>query len=187
MELRLSAAFGRTFKFENAPGKTALVLAGLLLVLPLNLAIVMGALLYRAMYEGFGSRLGRSKAVEPKTILISGGKMSKALQLARSFYFAGHRVVLVDSPKYWLTGHRFSRCVDRFYTVPAPAHPTYASALLRIVEREGVNLYVPVCSPIASLYDSRAMTLLASHCDVIHVNPDTISLLDDKYRFFSAG
>ena len=47
--------------------------------------------------------------------------MTKALQLARSFHAAGHRVILVESAKYRLTGHRFSRAVDRFYAVPKPA------------------------------------------------------------------
>ena len=37
------------------------------------------------------------QAAAPGTILISGGKMTKALQLARSFHRAGHRVVLVES------------------------------------------------------------------------------------------
>ena len=50
---------------------------------------------------------------EPRTVLVSGGKMTKALQLARSFHRAGHRVVLVESRKYRFTGHRFSRAVDR--------------------------------------------------------------------------
>ncbi len=46
--------------------------------------------------------------------------MTKALQLCRSFHAAGHRVLLVESPKYRLTGHRFSRAVDAFHTVPDP-------------------------------------------------------------------
>ena len=71
---------------------------------------------------------------------------------------AGHRVVLVESAKYRLTGHRFSRAVDRFHTVPeAAVDPDYAQrAGCDIVRAEGVDVYVPVCSPAASYYDALA-------------------------------
>ncbi len=58
-----------------------------------------------------------------RTVLITGGKMTKALQLARSFHRAGHRVILTETAKYRFTGHRFSRAVDAFYCVPEPADP----------------------------------------------------------------
>jgi hypothetical protein len=116
-------------------------------------------------------------------VMISGGKMTKALALARAFHRDGHRVVLVESARYRLTGHRFSRCVDRFRTIPEPTDPGYAAALLRIVRDEGVDLYVPVCSPVSSVADAHAAPLLAEHCEVLHVGPDVIGLLDDKDRF----
>ncbi len=158
--------------------RTIATLAGLTALLPLNAALVLGAL-------AVGTVMTRRQpaTADKKTVLVSGGKMTKALQLARSFHAAGHRVVLVDSHRYWLTGHRFSCAVDRFYTVPAPDAPDYADALLAIVKREQVDTYVPVCSPKASLYDSLAMRSLSSHCEVLHVAPDMIEKLDDKYQF----
>ena len=63
--------------------------------------------------------------------------MTKALHLARAFHRAGHRVILVEGEKYRLTGHRFSRAVDRFYTVPPSGDPGYASALVDIVAPRG--------------------------------------------------
>ena len=59
-------------------------------------------------------------------------------------------MVLVESRKYRFTGHRFSRAVAAFHTVPEPDDPGYAAALLAIVRHEGVDVYVPVCSPAAS-------------------------------------
>jgi predicted ATP-grasp superfamily ATP-dependent carboligase len=109
--------------------------------------------------------------------------MTKALQLARSFHAAGHRVVLIESRKYWLTAHRFSRSVDRFHAMPSPESPEYVEALVAIIEREGVDVYVPVCSPVASLFDSKAMPRLSRYCEVIHVGPETIDQLDDKFAF----
>ena len=87
-------------------------------ILPVNLALVFIALCSGALRQMFQPRPPRAALLQRKSILISGGKMSKALQLARFFHDAGHRVVLIESHSYWLTGHRFSRAVDKFYTVP---------------------------------------------------------------------
>jgi predicted ATP-grasp superfamily ATP-dependent carboligase len=167
---------------QSSALKTVATLSLLLLVLPFNLALTAIALLRAAIV-----RLPRAAAVQAKTILVSGGKMTKALQLARSFHRAGHRVILIESHKYWLTGHRFSRAVDRFYTVPNPDAPDYIDALLKIVHSEGVDVYVPVCSPVASYYDALAKQSLSPHCEVMHVDPQRVQQLDDKYAFATAA
>jgi predicted ATP-grasp superfamily ATP-dependent carboligase len=156
-------------------------LALLQLALPANLAVTALALV-----------AGRSPEVRPsytvsRTVLLSGGKMTKALALARSFHAAGHRVVLVESARYRLTGHRFSRAVDAFHTVPEATDPDYAAALLEIVRAEGVDVYVPVCSPDSSRADAAAKELLAPHCEVLHPDPDVLRTLDDKDRFAAAA
>nr|WP_269327756.1 hypothetical protein [Kineosporia mesophila] len=122
-------------------------------------------------------------AARPRTVMISGGKMTKALHLARSFHAAGHRVILLEQARYRFTGHRFSGAVDEFRVVPEPADPHYAQALLDIVLQEAVDVYVPVCSPAASLYDALAKPLLIPHCEVLHSDADLIRLLDDKHAF----
>jgi hypothetical protein len=158
--------------------RTAGVLLLLLLALPFNLALTLGALIRSFFIEGSGPA-----SREGKTILVSGGKMTKALQLARSFHAAGHRVILVESARYRLTGHRFSRAVDRFRVVPKPDAPGYSDALLAIVRSEHVDVYVPVCSPVASYYDALAKIMLAPHCEVLHEDAEMIGALDDKYEF----
>jgi carbamoylphosphate synthase large subunit len=158
--------------------RTVGALALLSLALPLNLAVTGAALIVSSLVG-----TSRQTATEPKTIMISGGKMTKALQLARSFHAAGHRVLLIESRKYRLTGHRFSRAVDRFYTVPAPQSPDYVDALVDIVRKERVDVYVPVCSPAASYHDALAKPVLSQYCEVIHGDPDTIRGVDDKFDF----
>jgi hypothetical protein len=160
--------------------KTLGALALLQIALPANLLVTAAATLRSLLVAA-----PRRRAVEPKTILLSGGKMTKALQLARSFHRAGHRVILVESAKYRLTGHRFSRNVDRFHTVPDPQSPEYAPALLDIVTTEDVDVYVPVCSPVASYYDALAAPLLAPHCEVLHLDAETVRALDDKHEFMT--
>ncbi len=82
--------------------------------------------------------------------------MTKALQLARSFHRAGHRVILAETAKYRFTGHRFSRAVDAFYCIPEPTDPAYDAALYEIVRYEAVDNFIPVSSPVASVHDARA-------------------------------
>jgi predicted ATP-grasp superfamily ATP-dependent carboligase len=150
--------------------------------LPLNLAITSFALLRRSV-----RRRRKPVASDSKTILISGGKMTKALHLARAFHRAGHRVILIEAEKYRLTGHRFSGAVDRFYTVPPSGDPGYPSALVEIVRREAVDVYVPVCSPASAVHDALAKAQLGEYCEVLHPDPITVTMLDDKSAFSTAA
>jgi len=46
-----------------------------------------------------------------------------------------------------------------------------------------VDVFVPVSSPVGSLFDAHAMPHLPARCEVIHVGPDLIEQLDDKHAF----
>lgn len=174
----MAARDGLTRESTVAAARTIAALALLHCALPANVALTGVALIRNALTHP--TPASTSKGL---TILLSGGKMTKALHLARSFHAAGHRVILVESRRYWMTGHRFSRAVDRFYTVPECDDPGYAEALRQIVVREGVDVYVPVCSPASSYYDALAAAMLAPHCEVLHASADLIETLDDKERF----
>ncbi|WGV24426.1 ATP-grasp domain-containing protein [Halotia branconii] len=152
----------------------------LLLALPINAAIVVISLLWDIILRPFQRS---TQAANPKNILISGGKMTKALQLARSFHAAGHRVILLETDKYWLSGHQFSQAVDKFYTVPAPQKnsESYIQALENIIKQENIDVYVPVTSPVGSYYDSLAKPVLSQYCEVFHFDADVTQMLDDKF------
>lgn len=155
----------------------------LAIAFPFNLTVVLGALLWHLI-----SQLWLKPTVKtpnPKNIMLTGGKMTKALQLARSFSAVGHRVVLVETDKYWLVGHRFSRSVDRFYTIPTPVQNPegYTQALLEIAKQEHIDVYVPVCSPVQSYYDSLAKSVLSSCCEVFHCDAEVTQMLDNKFAF----
>ena len=168
-------------KDANA-ARTVAALAGLLLTLPVDLVVVGAAFAGRRK-----DPLAHRTIGAPQTVLITGGKMTKALQLARSFHSAGHRVVLVESAKYRFTGHRFSRAVDAFHCVPEPTAAGYAEALREIAILERVDVFVPVSSPAASIHDARAGELLRDLCDVVHGDVETVHLLDDKSEFSKAA
>ncbi len=176
----------------------------LLLLLPLNIGLILSSVALNILYErvdGKKSELEQKvlqqgtvfeatqvkEQVEQKRVLITGAKMTKALQLARSFYRDGHEVYLVETHKYWLSGHRFSKAVKRFFTVPVPEEDSdgYSQALVNIAKEHNIDLFVPVSSPIASYYDSLAKVALAPYCESLHLDPEETALLDDKYAFCS--
>ena len=158
--------------------KTTAALLALKAVLPVNLVWTAGALVRARLISA-----DPAPAVPAKTVLISGGKMTKALALARAFHRSGHRVVLVEASKYRLTGHRFSTAVAAFHTVPAPTDPGYAQAVANIVRAEKVDVYVPVCAPAASYPDALAAQLIAPYCETVHGTPEQVRALDDKFAF----
>ncbi|MEO0846547.1 MAG: ATP-grasp enzyme, partial [Cyanobacteria bacterium J06648_1] len=135
-----------SFIFE---GGTAIIknlgtLILLLLLLPFNLL----AVLLTAIKGLFARRPDLTGVTEKKSILITGAKMTKALQLARSFHRDGHNVYLVETHKYWLSGHRFSRAVKGFFTVPVPEKEpeAYCQALVAIAQQKQIDLFIPVSS-----------------------------------------
>jgi len=153
------------------------------ILLPFNLAIVLISLLWQIVSNPLQRK--QNSPTDTKRILLTGGKMTKALQLARSFHAAGHEVFLVESHKYWLSGHRFSKAVKRFYTIPAPEKDPegYCQQLLEIVKRDNIDVFIPVSSPIASYYDSLAKSFLSPECEVIHFDAEVTKTLDDKFAF----
>ena len=163
--------------------KNIATLGLLLLALPFNALIVTFSLVLQRF--GIKSKNIDSEAVEPKNILISGGKMTKALQLARSFHAAGHRVVLIETHKYWLSGHRFSNAVDKFYTTDFPQKnpQAYIQNLIDIIKEENIDVYIPVTSPVASYYDSLAKPVISEYCQVFHLDVEVTEMLDDKFAF----
>ncbi|MCZ4553082.1 ATP-grasp enzyme [Gordonia rubripertincta] len=158
-------------------GKTIGALVGLLATLPVDLAVTVIAAVRRVSPPVVDQTSRR------RTVLITGGKMTKALSLARAFHLAGHRVILAESTKYRFTGHRFSKAVDRFVCLPEPTSPHYADALLDVVKREEVDVFVPVSSPASSVYEADAGEMLGDFCDVVHGNLRTVRMVDDKDQF----
>ncbi|MGB3509138.1 MAG: ATP-grasp domain-containing protein [Microcoleaceae cyanobacterium] len=154
----------------------------LLIVLPLNLLKVIPSLLWNFISQPFQKKV----VIEsPKNILITGAKMTKCLQLARSFHAAGHKVFLLEASKYWLSGNRFSNAVTGFYTIPAPNKDWdgYCQGLLEIVKKENIDVFIPVSSPAGSYYESLAKPLLSEHCEVLHFDAEITQLLDNKFTF----
>jgi predicted ATP-grasp superfamily ATP-dependent carboligase len=181
--LHLGSLFPEFMTQSSALLQNLGTLALLLILLPFNLVLVALALILNLMRRD--DLFSVSKPENSQKILLTGGKMTKALQLARSFHAAGHEVYLVESHKYWLSGHRFSRAVKGFYTVPAPEKDPkgYSVGLLDLVKKESIDVFIPVSSPVASYYDSLAKPLLSPYCEVVHFDADVTEMLDNKFAF----
>lgn len=107
---------------------------------------------------------------QQRTVLVTGVSMTKGLTLARAFYLAGHRVVGADfdilRSSVWLPkvlgGRRFSNAFSAVYHLQKPVYEAdmtklerervayiYALGMMKIMENEGVDLWVS-CSGVAS-------------------------------------
>jgi predicted ATP-grasp superfamily ATP-dependent carboligase len=84
----------------------------------------------------------------PRTVLLTLGRLPKALDIARSFRLHGWRVLIAEPFAWHLC--RVSSAVDRSFTVTAPAvdPEAYLRDLVAIIEREAVELVVPVSEEI---------------------------------------
>ena len=128
---------GRAYALFQNIGTIAL----LFILLPFNLLRVIPSLVWNFISLPFTKKV---VADNPKNILITGAKMTKCLQLARSFHAAGHKAFILETNKYWLSGNRFSNAVTGFYTIPAPNKDWdgYCQGLLEIVKKENFTSYM---------------------------------------------
>ncbi|MBD2059778.1 ATP-grasp enzyme [Oculatella sp. FACHB-28] len=158
-------------------------LALLAIALPLNLTVVSLALLWNWIRQPF--RQPATPIQHPKNILIAGARMTKTLQLARSFHAAGHRVILIDTEKFWLNGNRFSNTVAKFYTVPDPNQDLegYTKTLQAIAKAETIDLFIPVAIFAVIYPEGMEQHPLSGYCEVFHFERDIVRMLDDKFAF----
>jgi predicted ATP-grasp superfamily ATP-dependent carboligase len=158
-------------------------LALLAIAFPFNCIIVLASLLWNFLSRPFQKQVVLGE--NPKNILLAGARMTKTLQLARSFHASGHRVILVDTHKYWLSGNQFSNTVAGFYTVPEPQKDLegYTKAIRAIAKKENIDFFVPVAIFAVSYYDSNDKPVLSGCCEIFHFDADVTKMLDDKFAF----
>ena len=111
--------------------------------------------------------------------------VTKALCVCRHLKAQGCRVVLVETHKYWMVATRFSNSVDRFITVPVPEQDpiAYKQAIKSLAYEEDADLFVPVCSPVASWYDAGIANVLPPGCRTLSLGQSETAALDDKVVF----
>ncbi|MCA3695631.1 ATP-grasp domain-containing protein [Aquidulcibacter sp.] len=116
-----------------------------------------------------------------QTVLITIGRLPKALDFARSFKAAGWRVLVAEPFKSHLTGA--SNCVDRSFQVPPPSKgkEAYLAALLRLIEAEGVDLVLPLSEE--TMHVAHLAGRLPARTRLYAPPVDHLLALHDKARF----
>ena len=116
-----------------------------------------------------------------QTVLITIGRLPKALDFARSFKAAGWRVLVAEPFKSHLTGA--SKCVDRSFQVPPPSKgkEAYLAALLRLIEDEAVDLVLPLSEE--TMHVAHLAGRLPARARLYAPPVDDLLALHDKARF----
>ena len=115
------------------------------------------------------------------TVLLTCGRGTFSLTLARALHAAGHRVLVADAWPRSLC--RYSAAVARYVYVPSPAKSTtaWAEAVQEIVKQERVDLIVPIYEEVLHL--AKALTELAEPLPLFAADFQTLIALHDKWRF----
>jgi len=114
-------------------------------------------------------------------VLLTLGRLPKALELARAFHSAGCRVVIAEPFRWHLA--RPSRAVSACYRVTAPnSDPTaYLSELLDIVKREDIRYVMPVSEE--ALHVARLKAQLPNEATLLCPDFPVLAELHDKLEF----
>ncbi len=97
-----------------------------------------------------------------RTVLLTLGRLPKALDVARSFAAAGWRVVVAEPHGWTLTGASRAVAASHKLTAPAVSKQRYMQELADVVAREGVDLVVPISEEtmhVAHLSGARLFTM----------------------------
>lgn len=115
------------------------------------------------------------------TVLLTLGRLPKALDLARGFSKAGCRVLVAEPYGWTLAGA--SRHVAREFTVPPPSagKAAYLAALADIVAREKVDLVVPVSEE--TMHVAHLAGTLPEGVRLFTMPPAEVLALHDKASF----
>lgn len=137
---------------------------------------------YRLTYASVNYR---SVIEMTQTILLTLGRLPKALELARALHGANARVIVTDPFANHLC--RPSRAVAKSIAVPAPATDPagYRDALLTVIRDENIDLVVPISEE--ALHTTLLAPSLPKHVRLFGPDHETLHLLHDKLSFNRAA
>jgi len=97
------------------------------------------------------------------------------------FHRAGHRVVMAEFIGWHLS--RYSRAVSAHHRLPWPTRDldAFTDALIDVIRREGVDLYIPTCEEL--FWVALVRDRLTPWCEVFVDDIDVLERAHDKWRF----
>ncbi len=116
-----------------------------------------------------------------RTLLLTAGRGTYALALARRFQAEGYRVLVADAWPHTLC--RYSSAVSRYFHVPSPARQTseWLDAVWQISDRHAVDLIVPIYEEV--FYLAQAKAARPGGPALFAPSFDTLISLHDKWLF----
>ncbi len=116
-----------------------------------------------------------------KNILITFGRSFLALEMARMFAKAGHRVIVVDSASFSIS--KYSNAVSAHYRLPSPKEHSkeYIEKLAAIAAKEKVDLLIPMWEDLC--YVTSMKHLFPAHCTLFCPDFLTYHTLLNKWTF----
>ena len=119
--------------------------------------------------------------MSPGTVLITIGRLPKALDFARAFRAQGWKVIIAEPFRRHLTGASNTVALTRVTPAPSAGKAAYLEALLDIVDRDGVNLVLPLSEE--TMHVAHLRDRLPSGVAVYAPPVDELLVLHDKQAF----
>jgi len=118
-----------------------------------------------------------------RSVLLTLGRLPKALDIARAFHAAGWRVVVAEPFRRHLTGA--SRAVAACFQVTAPAvdRQAYLAELAAIIARENITLVIPVSEE--TMHVAFLREILPPDVELFTMPPALVLEMHDKARFIA--
>ncbi|KAF2749285.1 hypothetical protein M011DRAFT_439645 [Sporormia fimetaria CBS 119925] len=180
------------FFYNHVPKNVLLVLLSLATLPISTLAVTACVANYGLRAKSRG--LQQQHAPHPKTILITGVSMTKGLCLSRIFArYSNHRIIGADiEPIRYTCPGRYSRSLSKFIRLPVPSledEESYTEALLRALDSENIDIWIPCSSVVSAVQDGRIADLARERkpagLRIIDFTAETVSKLDSKQSFIS--
>ena len=119
--------------------------------------------------------------MSPGTVLITIGRLPKALDFARAFRARGWKVIVAEPFGRHLTGASNTVAVSRVTPAPSAGKAAYLDALLDIVARDGVDLVLPLSEE--TMHVAHLRDRLPAGVKLFAPAVDDLLALHDKQRF----
>lgn len=116
-----------------------------------------------------------------KNVLMTGARLPCAIDLARQLKRSGHRVFIADTSK--MHPIRFSNSIENYFIIPSPRFffDEFVQAIINIIEREKIDLIIPVWEEI--LYLSRILDKIPPSCEVFCSPFEIVHAMHNKWLF----
>ena len=120
-----------------------------------------------------------------RTVVLTLGRLPKALDLARSFAANGWRVVVAEPFRRHLTGASRAVALSRQVTAPSVSRARYLDDLARVAREERAELVVPVSEE--AVHAAFVRDRLGEGVRLFAMPPETVVRLHDKHAFALAA